>query len=100
MTIEEAIKHQRCMAEKYKYKLVLNETGNPMFSLGNREIPRIEKYVEEYEQVASWLEELKAKRKMLDFLFEVINPNDMEDYMRIYNSTDKKVDGGENDKEN
>ena len=60
MTIDEAIKNQRYMAEKYKYQLVLNETGNPMFSLGNREIHRIEKYVEEYEQIASWLEKLKA----------------------------------------
>ena len=54
MTIDEAIKNQRYMAEKYKYQLVLN------FSLGNREIHRIKKYVEEYEQIASWLEKLKA----------------------------------------
>lgn len=47
-------------------------------------------------QIADWLEELKAKQKMLNFLFEVINPNDIEDYMRIYNSTDVKVEG-END---
>lgn len=53
-------------------------------------------WAEENEQLAEWLEELKAKRKMLNFLFEVINPNDMEDYMRIYNSTDVKVDGGKN----
>ena len=57
---------------------------------------KCEVYAEEHEQIAEWLEELKAKRKMLNFLFEVINPNDMEDYMRIYNSTDVKVEG-END---
>ncbi len=59
MTIDEAIEYQRNMAEKYKYQLVLNETGHPMYSLGDREISRIERYVEEYTQVAEWLEELK-----------------------------------------
>ena len=61
MTIDEAIKHQRDIAEKYKYQLVLNETGHPMYALGDR-VPIIEKYVEEYTQVAEWLEELKQLR--------------------------------------
>lgn len=63
MTIDEAIKHQRDMAEEYKFQLVLNETGHPMYALGDREIPRIKQYVEEYTQVAEWLEELKTLRE-------------------------------------
>lgn len=63
MTIYEAIKHQRDIAEEYKYQLVLNEIGLPMYELGDREISRIEKYVEEYTQVAEWLEELKALKE-------------------------------------
>lgn len=73
MTIDEAIKRQRDMAEKYKYQLVLNETGHPMYALGDREIPRIKQYVEEYTQVAEWLEELKRYKDISSRFNKLVN---------------------------
>lgn len=90
MTIDDFIVTYKSYAKDYR-----KETYNMGYSTQQRDYARDK--AREYEQLAEWLEELKAKRKMLNFLFEVINPNDMETYMRIYNSTDVKVEGGKND---
>ena len=87
MTLDEAIAREKQLEKEQRSHI---GTWDDEYS------KKCEVYAEEHEQLAEWLEELKAKRKMLNFLFEVINPNDMEDYMRIYNSTDVKVEG-END---
>lgn len=91
LSIDEAITHAREVAKRNR-----EQWKNCPADRRDIEHQTCEQCAEEHEQIANWLEELKAKRKMLNFLFEVINPNDMEDYMRIYNSTDVKVEG-END---
>ena len=57
---------------------------------------------EEHEQLAEWLEELKAYRAIgtleeclrnkdfLDFLSDKMNPNDFETYLRLYNALEEK----------
>ena len=57
---------------------------------------------EEHEQLAEWLEELKAYRAIgtleeclrnkdfLDFLSDKMNPNDFEIYLRLYNALEEK----------
>ena len=98
MTIDEAIKHQRYMTEKYKYQLVLNETGNPMFSLGNREIHRIEKYVEEYEQIANWLEKLKAiETTESRFTNDLLNMGFTEGYNKAIEDCNKIIENAFDD---
>ena len=57
---------------------------------------------EEHEQLAEWLEELKAYRAIgtleeclrnkdfLDFLSDKMNQNDFEIYLRLYNALEEK----------
>lgn len=95
MTIDEHIRAMQEQAEWSRKYAKENCISDDRLCLEQWESALI--CAENCEQLAEWLEELKAKRKMLNFLFEVINPNDMEDYMRIYNSTDVKVEGGKNE---
>lgn len=51
-------------------------------------IPKLEK-LSEYEAVGI-VKECQENKTFLEFLYSVINPNDMEKYMSMYNSKNEK----------
>ena len=66
MTLDEAIKHEREVAEFNKSRM---ENENALFAVGVGDIKIIQKCeqcAEEHEQLAAWLEELKSYREMDD----------------------------------
>lgn len=37
------------------------------------------------------VEECRENKEFLDFLYNIINPNDMEQYLSMYNCSDEKI---------
>ena len=98
MTIDEAIAHAREVAEKNRNFDVIPEKVMATSTFKYNCL----KCAEEHEQLAEWLEELKAYRAIgtleeclrnkdfLDFLSDKMNPNDFEIYLRLYNALEEK----------
>lgn len=46
--------------------------------------------VQEYRAIGT-VEECRENKEFLDFLYNRINPNDMEQYLSMYNCSDEKI---------
>lgn len=46
--------------------------------------------VKQYRAIGT-VEECRENKEFLDFLYNIINPNDMEQYLSMYNCSDEKI---------
>lgn len=60
----------------YIRKIVLEETKNE---------------IQQYRAIGT-AEECRENKRLLEFLYDTINPNDMESYLSIYNASNEKSD--------
>lgn len=62
-----------------------------------RDLTEVEEISEEGEELERYrsigtIEECRENKRLLEFLYETINPNDMESYLSIYNASNEKSD--------
>ena len=67
LTIDEAIEQFKTMAKDARGEIIHGDDLEPQERYYNSQL---ESYVEEHEQLAEWLEELKALRLLLDWAIE------------------------------
>ena len=46
--------------------------------------------IQQYRAIGT-VEECRENKEFLDFLYNIINPNDMEQYLSMYNCSDEKI---------
>lgn len=103
MTVQEAINRTKEVADE-KYKEAFLCYANSGDIENDKKNDECVKCAKEHEQLAEWLEEIQQYRaigtaeecrenkRLLEFLYDTINPNDMESYLSIYNASNEKSD--------
>lgn len=80
MTIDEAIKHEREVADFCKSEISTFSNPEPYERYCNSEL---KKCAEEHEQLAEWLEELKFLRTTKETMFREIYDKALEDVLNV-----------------
>lgn len=64
-------------------------TGNIARYIRETVLNEVESELKQYRAIGT-VEECRGNKKLLEFLYDTINPNDMESYTSVYNATDEK----------